>query len=170
MTPSIQPGRSLRSMPNDLPEGVTIDLRHDAVSATTVVDASPHEVFEFLRRPINHSIVSGDHSVKGSTSGPERLTLGDKFGMSMKLGLPYRIRNTVSELEEDQRIGWHHPGKHVWRWELEPAGEGKTKITETFDMSTALFPPALRLAGYPKRHEPNVAESVANVREHFAKA
>ena len=155
-------------MSTDLPEGVTTDLRDDAVSATTVVDASPQEVFEFLRQPANHSIISGDHTVTGATSGPERLTLGDKFGMAMKIGLPYRIRNTVSELEEDRRIAWHHPGKHVWRWELEPAGEGKTTVTETFDMSTAVFPPALRLVGYPKRHEPNVAKSVANVRTHFA--
>ena len=35
-------------------------------------------------------------------------------------------------------------------------------------MSTAAFPPALRIMGYPKRHLPNVAQSVANVRDHFA--
>ena len=155
-------------MSNDQPEGVTTELRSDAVSASAVVDASPQEVFEFLRQPANHSIISGDHTVKGATSGPERLTLGDKFGMAMKLGVPYRIRNTVSEFEEDRLIAWHHPGKHVWRWEVEPDGQGKAKVTETFDMSSALFPPALRLMGYPKRHEPNVARSVANVRTHFA--
>lgn len=155
-------------MTDNLPDGVTTDLRNDSVSATTTVDASPAEVFDFLRRPGNHSIISGDHSVRGTTGGPDRLAMGDKFGMSMKIGLPYRIRNTVVELEEDQRIAWCHPGKHRWRWELEPTGDGQTRLTETFDMSTAVFPPALRLVGYPKRHLPNVAQSVANVREHFA--
>jgi len=154
-------------MSDNLPEGVTTDLRDDAVSATTTVAASPSEVFDFVRRPANHPIISGDHSVTGATGGPERLSLGDKFGMAMKIVLPYRIRNTVVEYEEDQRIAWCHPGKHRWRWEIEPAGDGQTKVTETFDMSTAVFPPALRLFGYPKRHLPNVARSVANVRDHF---
>jgi len=155
-------------MPDNLPEGVTTDLRDGVVSATATVDATPAEVFDFLRRPANHPIISGDHSVKEATGGPEQLALGDKFGMAMKIVLPYRIRNTVVEYEEDRRIAWCHPGKHRWRWELEPAGEGQTKVTETFDMSTAVFPPALRIVGYPKRHLPNVAQSVANVRDHFA--
>ena len=38
---------------------------------------------------------------------------------------------------------------------------------ETFDLSTARFPPGLRLVGFPKRHEANVARSVANVAAHF---
>lgn len=155
-------------MTSDLPEGVTTDLRDDSVSATATVDATPEEVFDFLRRPANHSIISGDGSVTGTTSGPEVLSMGDRFGMAMKIGLPYRIRNTVVELEEGSRIAWCHPGKHRWRWEIEPAGEGRSTITETFDMTTAVFPPALRLLGYPKRHLPNVASSVANVRDHFA--
>ena len=157
-------------MPDNLPEGVTTDLRDAAVSATATVDASPAEVFDFLRRPAHHPIISGDHSVTEATSGPEQLALGDKFGMAMKIVLPYRIRNTVVEYEEDRRIAWCHPGKHRWRWELEPSGDSQTKVTETFDMSTAVFPPALRLMGYPKRHLPNVAQSVANVRDHFARS
>lgn len=155
-------------MSSDLPPGVTTDLQKDSVSASAVVDAPPAEVFEFLRRPANHSVISGDHSVQSAMQGPERLAEGDKFGMKMKIGVPYRITNTVVELEEDRRIAWCHPGKHRWRWEVEPAGEGRSKVTETFDMSTAVFPPALRLFGYPKRHEPNVARSVANVAAHFA--
>ena len=156
-------------MSDALPDSVTTDLRDDSVIATTTVDATPAEVFDFLRQPANHSIISGDGSVTGATSGPDRLSMGDRFGMSMKIVLPYRMRNTVVEYEQDRRIAWCHPGKHRWRWELEPDGEGRTKLTETFDMSTAVFPPALRLLGYPKRHLPNVARSVANVRDHFAR-
>lgn len=155
-------------MSDDLPEGVTTHLRDDSVSATATVAASPAEVFEFLRRPANHPIISGDRTVTGGTGGPERLSLGDKFGMAMKIVLPYRVRNTVVEYEEDRRIAWCHPGRHRWRWELEPDGEGHTRLTETFDLSTAVFPPALRFMGYPKRHLLNVARSVANVRDHLA--
>ena len=151
------------------PEGVTVERTDDTVSATAVVDATPETVFDFIRRPANHSIISGDHSVKGVTKGPEALSMGDRFGMSMKIGLPYRVGSKVVEFEENRRIAWCHYGKHRWRWEVEPAGDGKSKVTETFDLSTAIFPPALRLAGFPKRHEANVANSVANVAAHFAR-
>jgi uncharacterized protein YndB with AHSA1/START domain len=142
-------------------------IEGDRVGATGVVDAPPEEVFDYLRRPANHAEISGDHSVRGVVSGPQVLGPGDRFGMRMRIGLPYRVRSRVVELEPDRRIAWAHFGGHRWRWELEPAGEGKTRLTETFDMSTSVFPQALRLMGYPARHEPNVASSVRNVIAHF---
>lgn len=158
------------SGPGGLPEGVETTLTRDTVSATAVVDAAPDEVFEFLRRPANHSVISGDHTVKGSTTGPEALSLGDRFGMDMKLGVPYRVTNKVVEFEPGRRIAWCHFGGHRWRWSVEPAGDGRARVTETFDLSTARLPVALRLMGYPKRHETNVAGSVANVAAHFARS
>lgn len=155
-------------MSDPTPAGVTVDETRDTVSATAVVDAPPDEVFDFLRRPANHSTISGDSSVTGTTKGPEVLGEGDRFGMSMKIGLPYRISSQVKELEEGVRIAWAHPGGHRWRWEVAPAGDGRSEVTETFDLSTAVFPPALRLVGFPGRHRSNVARSVANVRDHFA--
>lgn len=139
-------------------------------SATTVVDAPPAEVFAFLRDPANHAIVSGDRSVRGHVRGPRQLSLGDRFGMDMKLGVPYRISSKVVEFESDRRIAWAHLGRHRWRWELEPTDDGRTRVTETFDLSTALVPPALRLLGFPGRHDRNVERSVANLANHFADA
>lgn len=138
-------------------------------SASTVVDATPEEVFAFLRDPDNHPVISGDGSVRGSRSGSRRLSKGDRFGMSMKIGVPYLISSKVVEFEPDRRIAWCHLGGHRWRWELEPTGDGRTEVTETFDLSTAVFPPALRLVGFPARHERNVERSVTNVAEHFAR-
>lgn len=140
----------------------------DTVSATAIVDASPAEVFDFIRRPANHSIISGDSSVKSANSGPEVLALGNRFGMSMRVGLPYRISNKVVEFEPDRLIAWCHFFGHRWRWQVEDAGDNRSKVTETFDLSTARFPPALKLLGYPRGHEKNVAASVANVVAHFA--
>jgi uncharacterized protein YndB with AHSA1/START domain len=137
-------------------------------SATTVVDAPPAEVFAFLRDPANHAIISGDRSVRGHVRGPQQLSLGDRFGMDMKLGVPYRISSKVVEFEQDRRIAWAHLGGHRWRWEFAPTADGRTEVTETFDLSTALFPPALRLVGFPGRHDRNVERSVANLAEHFA--
>ena len=152
----------------DVPDGVTVDQDRDSVSATTVVPAPPAEVFDFIRRPANHSIISGDSTVKGTTTGPEVLGEGDRFGMSMKQGVPYRMTSQVKEFQHGTKIAWAHIGGHRWRWELEPTGDGRTSLTETFDLSTAKVPIALRLVGFPGRHRTNVARSVANVRDHFA--
>ena len=86
----------------------------------------------------------------------------------MKVGVPYAISSKVVEFEQDRRIAWCHLGRHRWRWQLEPTDDGRTQVTETFDLSTAVFPPALRLLGFPGRHERNVERSVANLRDHFA--
>lgn len=149
-------------------DGVQTEITPTTVSATATVDAPPDVVFEFLRRPANHPLISGDSSVKGTTTGPEVLALNDRFGMSMKIGVPYRITNKVVEFEPDRRIAWCHLFGHRWRWQVEPAGEGKSRVTETFDLSTARVPAALKLMGYPRGHEKNVAASVANLAAHFA--
>lgn len=153
----------------DLPDGVTVEVGRDTVSATTVVAAPPADVFDFVRRPANHRAISGDASVRGTTFGPEVLAEGDRFGASMKqFGVPYRMTSTVVELVHGTKIAWCHIGGHRWRWEMEATPEGGTRLTETYDQSTAKVPAALRLVGYPRRHRANVARSVANVRDHFA--
>lgn len=146
-------------------------MADNTVSASAVVDAPPAEVFAYLSRPASHPEISGDESVKGERHGPEQLTaVGDKFGMRMKMyGLPYRITNTVVEFVPGERIAWCHPGKHVWRWQVEPMSGGKSKVTETFDMTPSPIKPALRVMGYPKGHQQNVEKSVANVAAHFAR-
>lgn len=147
----------------------TTEVTHDTASATIVVDATAAEVFDFVRRPANHDAISGDGSVQGARVGPEVLDDGDRFGMSMKmLGVPYRVTSKVVEFEHDHLIAWCHLSGHRWRWLIEPAGGGRSRVTETFDLSTARFPPGLRVMGYPARHEDNVARSVANVAAHFS--
>lgn len=150
-------------------DGVTTtEIGRDVVRATGIVPAPAAEIFDVLRRPANHAILSGDGTVRGAASGPDVLELGSRFGMRMKMGVRYRITSKVVEFEQDRLIAWAHLGGHRWRWELEPAGEAGTTATETFDMSTTRLAPALRLVGYPNRHEDNVAGSVANLIAHFA--
>ena len=91
--------------------------------------------------------------VQDVRGGATTLTLGSKFGMDMKMGpLPYRISNTVVEFEQDRLIAWDHFGKHRWRYELEPLGDGSTtRVTESFDWSTATIPKLIELAGASTR-------------------
>lgn len=152
----------------DVPAAVNTTITDTTVSATIHVNAAPREVFDYVRAPANHSAISGDETVKASIEGPELLTAGDRFSAKMKVGpVPYRMTSTVVEFEADRLIAWAHFGGHRWRWEVVADGEG-SRLTETYDQSTARFPPALRLLGYPRRHRRNVARSVANVAAHFA--
>ena len=154
-------------MAHDLPKGVSTSVDDDSVTAVATVDAPAAEVFDFIRRPANHAKISGDGSVQGNRVGPEVLSLGDRFGMSMRIGVPYAVTSKVLEFEDGRRIAWAHFNGHRWRWEIAPDGDRRSRVSETFDLSTARIPLVLRLLGYPKRHEANVARSVANVAAHF---
>jgi uncharacterized protein YndB with AHSA1/START domain len=134
----------------------------NVVSVSRVIKASPEAIFDVLADPARHPEIDGSASVQDLRGESERLALGSKFGMDMKMGpLPYRISNTVKEFDENRLIAWAHFGGHRWRYELEPAeldGEPATKVTESFDWSTC--PPGvgkgIELAGYPKKHPANM--------------
>ena len=127
-------------------------MAEQQVSVSRVIHASPEAIFDILADPARHGEIDGSGMVQQARGESERLELGSTFGMDMKMGfLPYRMKNTVVEFDENRLIAWHHPGKHRWRYELEPV-EGGTKVTETFDWSTAVVPKAIELMGYPKKH------------------
>jgi len=130
------------------------------VSVSRVIDAPPDAIFAVLADPAKHPVIDGSGTVKQAKAGdPDRLEMGSRFGMDMRIGLPYSIQNTVVEYEPDRLIAWQHFGKHRWRYRLEPV-EGGTEVTETFDWSTARFPPAIELMGYPKKHLPAMAKTL----------
>ena len=136
--------------------GTVLGMAEQQVSVSRVIHASPEAIFDVLADPARHGEIDGSGMVQQARGESERLELGSTFGMDMKMGfLPYRINNTVVEFEDNRLIAWHHPGKHRWRYELEPV-EGGTKVTETFDWSTAAVPKAIELMGYPKKHPKNM--------------
>lgn len=104
-------------------------------SATTTVAAPPATVFAIVADPRQHARIDGSGTVRDAVSGPDRLELGSRFGMSMRMGAPYRISNKVVEHEPDRLIAWRHVGLHRWRYELTPTADGGTEVTETWDLS-----------------------------------
>ncbi len=120
-----------------------------------VIPGSAEEIFAVLASPQGHVDMDGSGTVRSVISGDDPLKLGSKFRMRMKMGVPYRMANTIAEYEENRLIAWAHIGKHRWRFELEEA-EGGTKVTETFDWSTSPVSKAIELAGYPKKHPKNM--------------
>jgi uncharacterized protein YndB with AHSA1/START domain len=115
------------------------------VSRSLVIDAPAAQIFDILADPRRHADFDGSGSVRRAISGPARLSLGAKFGMDMRLVVPYRISSQVKEFEEGRRIAWAHMMGHRWRYELESLPSGGTRVTETFDGTTARSARALKL-------------------------
>ena len=140
-------------------------MAEQMVSVTREIDAPPEAIFDLLADPARHGDIDGSGTVQDVRGGSQRLSLGSKFGMSMKFGpLPYRVTSNVVEFEENQLIAWAHFGKHRWRYELEPLDDGaRTRVTETFDWSTSAFPKGIELAGYPKKHPANMEATLGRL-------
>ncbi len=131
------------------------------------VAAAPEEVFDLLADPRAHPSFDGSGSVRSLVSGPQRLTLGSRFGMRMRKGAPYRTQNTVVEFEENRLIGWRHFGHHVWRYELEPLPGGGTRITETFDWAPSLSPWVIERMGFPAKNAAAIDATLDRLRKRF---
>jgi uncharacterized protein YndB with AHSA1/START domain len=112
----------------------------DVVSVERVIPAPPDAIFELLADPARHHDIDGSGTVVKAKQGSQRLALGSKFGMSMKVGIPYSMTSTVVELDEPRLIAWQTRGPgnlgggRIWRYELEPV-DGGTKVTESWDIT-----------------------------------
>ncbi len=149
-----------------------IDTSDDGkvVRGIRFVPADPQVIFDLLADPAQHPTIDGSGSVQASNeTAPARLELGAKFGMSMKMGVPYKITNTVIEFDEPSLIGWRHMGGHVWRYRLRPV-DGGTEVTEEFDMRPAKSAPLLKLTGVPKRNAKAIEATLDRLAEHFRPA
>ena len=136
-----------------------VDMEHRRTSVSREIAVPPDVIFAVLADASLHPVIDGSGTVRRSRGTDAPLELGSKFGMSMRLGVPYVISNTVVEYERDRVIAWRHVGHHRWRYELEPTDRG-TKVTETFDWSTSLAPKVIELIGYPARHEPTMERTL----------
>lgn len=102
-------------------------------SARIIINAPAAKIFDLLANPNRHGEIDGSETIKANISGPERLFLGAKFGMSMHLGIDYKIMNTVVEFEENKLIAWRHLGRWRWRYEIREIKPNQCEVTETFD-------------------------------------
>ena len=102
-------------------------------SASIIINAPVTSVFDVVANPHLHAVIDGSKSVKSVNYGPERLSLGDKFGMNMQIGIKYKITNTVVEYEENKVIAWRHLGRWIWRYEFREISPNQTVVTESFD-------------------------------------
>jgi uncharacterized protein YndB with AHSA1/START domain len=136
-----------------------------SISRTRLIRATPEKIFDVLANPTLHSRIDGSKTVLGHREHTtDRLALGSKFGMNMKVGARYKITNVVVEFEANHKIAWRHFGGHRWRYELEPV-DGGTKVVETFDWSTSHSPFMIELARYPARNAKSIERTLDRLAE-----
>ncbi|MDQ3735029.1 MAG: SRPBCC family protein [Actinomycetota bacterium] len=136
------------------------------VSDSIIIDTPPAVIFAILADPAAHLEIDGTSSVQGvtSTRAGRKLTLGDSFGMNMKVGVPYKVRNTVVEYQENRLIAWQHLAKHTWRYELEEIEPGRTRVTESWDWSRSPVALPMELVGFPDRNRKGISASLLKLK------
>ena len=107
------------------------------VSVSREIAAGPEPIFELIADPAAQPRWDGNDNLAAAPPGQRVHRAGDVFTMTLTRGA---IReNHVVEFEEGRRIAWRpaEPGQrppgHLWRWELEPAGASRTRVTCTYD-------------------------------------
>lgn len=116
----------------------------DVVSVERVIPAPAEQIFTVVADPTRHQEFDGSGTVRDAKHAPnEKLALGSKFGMHMRLGIPYSMESTIIEYEENRRIAWQTRGPgmlgslvggRIWRYEFEPV-DGGTLVRESWDIS-----------------------------------
>ncbi|MFC8731599.1 SRPBCC family protein [Luteimicrobium sp. NPDC057192] len=107
------------------------------VSASRTVGAPAAAIFELIADPAQQPRWDGNDNLSDAATGQRVRAVGEVFVMTITSGATRE--NHVVELEEGRRVAWMpaepggEPIGHVWRWELEPAGPGRTTVTHTYD-------------------------------------
>lgn len=138
------------------------EVRRGPTSITVVrtVPVARQRLFDVVADPAQHPRIDGSGTVRASRRGPARLGPGARFGMGMRMGLPYRVRNRVVAFEEGRRIAWTHVSGNVWRWEFDDV-PGGTEVRETFDWGASRAPAAM--ARFADRNGVAMGRSIENL-------
>lgn len=150
-------------------------MQGDVVTVEKRIKASPEAIFSLLADAAGHPKFDGSGTVKQAKPGaPDRLELGSKFGMSMKLGISYSTVNTVVEFEQNRRIAWQTNSSgmfsrflagRIWRYELEPSDDGTTLVRESWDLSQDHQKMFLKLGPVPKKTAADMSRSLDRIEE-----
>jgi uncharacterized protein YndB with AHSA1/START domain len=147
----------------------TEDAGPRAVSRSVQVAAPVAEIFSLIADPHRHPELDGSGTVRDiDVKGPNRLSEGDKFTVGMtQYGLPYKITSRATAVKENQVVEWQHPLGHRWRWELAEVSPGTTKVTETFDYSTAKLPLFIELTGFQKKNAEGIESTLSSLAQRY---
>jgi len=108
------------------------------VSASREIAAEPGRIFELIADPAAQPSWDGNDNLAAAPAGQRVRSTGEVFMMTLTRDGAIR-ENHVVEFEEGRRIAWKpaEPGReppgHLWRWELQPVGPARTRVTHTYD-------------------------------------
>lgn len=118
------------------------------VRASREIAAPAATIFELIADPTEQPRWDGNDNLAEAAPGQRVRAVGDVFVMTLTKGS--ERANHVVEFEEGRRIAWK-PSEvdgpafgQLWRWELDPTGDGSTHVTHTYDW-TDLHRPEARL-------------------------
>lgn len=118
------------------------------------------QLFDIVANPRQHPHIDGSGTVKTvSAMGPEKLSLGSKFSVGMKLGASYGMINTVTEYEEGRRIAWKPKGDYMWRYTFTPV-TGGTVVAEEWDARTSKRRFFMGLLGFIGRNRRGIEQTL----------
>jgi uncharacterized protein YndB with AHSA1/START domain len=143
----------------------------DVETVERFIPAPPEAIFALIADPSRHRDIDGSGTVRDAKQPPQRLELGSRFGMSMRMGVPYSMVSTVIEYEPDRLLAWQttgptavgrHVGGRIWRYELEPR-DGGTLVKESWDITreSALTRPIVRQGA--KKTRENMAKTLERI-------
>jgi uncharacterized protein YndB with AHSA1/START domain len=106
-------------------------------TAEREIAADASTIFELIADPARQPAWDGNDNLAEAAPGQRVHAVGEVFVMRLTRG---QVReNHVVEFAEGRLLAWRpsepgaEPPGHLWRWELEPRGEGRTLVRHTYD-------------------------------------
>jgi hypothetical protein len=153
-------------------------MADDTVSATVVIDLPPDVIFGVLADPTKHAAIDGTGWVREPLDREPLTAPGQIFRMAMfhpdHPDGGYQTANRVQVLDRPNAISWE-PGDDagdgtlgfggwVWRYDLTPAGPGRTAVTLSYDWSAV--PDSIRgHISFPPFPPDHLSNSLAHLAE-----
>jgi uncharacterized protein YndB with AHSA1/START domain len=114
-------------------------------SVAGTVQAPPNEVFAFLTDL--DRLADWNAIMTGVVDRPETLAAGAEWVVEFKaMGNRWRSRSRVEEYDAARRVFAYrsctddgNPSYAIWRWEVEAAPEGESRVTVSWDLNPATF-------------------------------
>lgn len=113
---------------------------HTVVTSSREIAADADRIFDLIADPARQPDWDGNDNLAHAEEGRRVHGVGDVFTMTLTRSRGVR-ENRIVEFEEGRSIAWlpSDPGSpapgHLWRWQLEPLGRGRTRVTHTYDWS-----------------------------------
>ncbi|SFO61400.1 Uncharacterized conserved protein YndB, AHSA1/START domain [Pseudonocardia ammonioxydans] len=109
------------------------------VTSSREISADAETIFELIADPTQQPRWDGNDNLAEAAAGQRVRGAGAVFATTLTMGAVRQ--NRVTEFEEGRLIAWlpsepgQPPAGHLWRWELEPLGNGRTLVSHTYDWS-----------------------------------